>query len=210
VSVDLLAPGDSGDLRRALRHASQVVPLGWSAGARRFSFQAPLTIALPGGGYVLLTEAEGRRYLGQVLERTVVERTGPSWTLELDATEVSGAGQVREAQVEMPVRMLEGSGDVLARVEGDELAAVRAEDSFREADLEAAPAELVASYLAALDSERALLDIGRAVGGAGGRARLHADGFARHTFLCGQSGAGKTFALGSCSSVCCSRPICRS
>jgi uncharacterized protein len=195
-SLDSLAPGDSDELRRALRRASQVVPLGWSAGGRRFSFQAPLTLSLPGGGYALLTEPDGTRYLGQVLERAVTERTGPSWTLELDAPESAQGGRIREAQVEMPVRLLEGSGDLLARLDGDDFVAARAEDSFREADLEPAPADLVESYLDRLDTGTTLLDIGRVVGGGAGRARLHADGFARHTFLCGQSGAGKTFALG--------------
>jgi uncharacterized protein len=173
-----------------------VAPLGWSAGGRRFSFQAPLTLSLPGGAYALLTDPEGTGYLGQVLERAVTERTGPSWTLELDSAELQGAGGVREAQVELPVRLLEGSGDLLARLEGEDFVPARGEDSFREADLEPAPADLVESYLDRLDSGTTLLDIGRVVGGGAGRARLHAEGFARHTFLCGQSGAGKTFALG--------------
>jgi uncharacterized protein len=196
MSVDQLAPGDSNELRRALRRASQVVPLAWSAGGRRFSFQAPLTLALPGGSYALLTDGDGTRYLGQVLERAVTERTGPSWTLELDAPEPSAMGRLKEAQVEIPIRMLEGSGDLLARLDGDDLAPARAEDAFREADLEPAPGELVASYRDVLDSNATLLDVGRALGTDGGRAHLHAEGFARHTFLCGQSGAGKTFALG--------------
>jgi hypothetical protein len=72
-SLESLAPDDSGELRRALRRASQVVPLGWSAGGRRFGFQAPLTLSLPAGGYALLTAPDDERYLGQVLERAVTE-----------------------------------------------------------------------------------------------------------------------------------------
>jgi uncharacterized protein len=195
-SLDLLAPADSGELRRALRRASQVVPLGWSAGGRRFSFQAPLTLSLPGGGYALLTGADGTRWLGQILDREVTERTGPSWTLELDAPQPGGGGRLSEAQVAVPIRLLEGAGDLLARVEGHELVPVAAGDAFREADLEPAPDDLVASYVAQRDSGATLLDIGRALEAGAGRAQLHAEGFARHTFLCGQSGAGKTYALG--------------
>ena len=196
MNLDLLAPTDSGDLRRAMRRASQVVPLAWSAGARRFSFQAPLTLTLPGGSYALLTDDDGTRYLGQVLERQVTEHAGPRWTLELDTPGASEPGKVKEAQVEMPIRLLEGSGDLLARVDGQTLAPASAENSFREAILEVAPDDLVAAYLELLDSDKTLLDVGRAAGAGAGRARMYAQGFARHTFLCGQSGAGKTFALG--------------
>jgi len=187
--VSAVGQFDSPELRRELRQASQVMPLGWSAGGRRFSFQAPLTLPLFGGGYALLTTAEGTRYLGQVLDRVVTERPGPTWTLE-----TGQATGVREARVEVPIRLLEGSGELLVRLEGDELVAVTAEDSFREADLDAAPPEVVTEFMDQVDSGATLLEIGNTT--SGGPARLHAQGFARHTFLCGQSGAGKTYALG--------------
>ncbi|MBN1530500.1 MAG: ATP-binding protein [Thermoleophilaceae bacterium] len=189
MGVDLFGPSGASELRRALREASQVVPLGWSGGGRRFSFQAPLTVVLPAGGYVLLSPGDDRRYLGQILDRAILERAGASWTLDVDSPEV------KQAQVEVPIRLLEGSGELLARVEKDGLTAVGADESFREADLEPAPETVVERYLDGLHSGSRQLDIGRALDAAG-RARLRADGFARHTFLCGQSGAGKTFALG--------------
>ena len=192
MSFDVLSPGDSAELRAALRRASQVVPLAWSAGSRRFSLQAPLTLPVRAGGYALLT-AEDASYLGQVLEREVVERAGPTWNVEVDSTQASTSG-VRDATVAMPIRMLSGSGELLARVDGEELRPVTAADSFREAELGPAPADLLERYRERSDEGATLLDVGRAEGG--GRACLHAQGFARHTFLCGQSGAGKTFALG--------------
>src|SRR5690606_17818415 len=46
-------------------------------------------------------------------------------------------------------------------------------------------------------SGRASLDIGTIAARDGAaRARLLASGFDRHTFLCGQSGSGKTYSLG--------------
>lgn len=189
--LDILAPGASGELRGELRRAAQVMPLGWSAGARRFGFQAPLELVLPGAGYVVLDAAEGGRFLGQVLDRAVTERTGPSWKLEL-----GGEGStVREAQVQMPIRLLEGSGELLARLDGDVPAPASPEDAFREAELTPAPPDLVAEYLQRVEEGTRLLEIGRDLNSEG-RARLRAEGFGRHTFLCGQSGAGKTFALG--------------
>jgi DNA helicase HerA-like ATPase len=192
MSVDVLSPGGSAELRATLRRASQVVPLAWSAGSRRFSLQAPLTLGVPAGGYVLLTAEEGT-YLGQVLESEIVERAGPTWSLQLDSPDAS-AGGVRDATIEMPIRMIAGAGELIARVDGDELGQVTATDSFREAEVEPAPAELLERFRARTDAGATLLDVGRTE--SGGRARLHAQGFARHTFLCGQSGAGKTFALG--------------
>src|SRR6185503_20209014 len=90
----VLAPGDSRELRGELRRAAQVMPLGWCAGARRFGFQAPLELVLPGAGYVTLETEQGDRYLGQVLDRVVAERVGPSWTVDMSA---GGKGPVREA-----------------------------------------------------------------------------------------------------------------
>ena len=55
---------------------------------------------------------------------------------------------------------------------------------------------MVAAYVAQLDANATLLDVGRTVDGGDRRAYLHAEGFNRHTFFCGQSGAGKTYALG--------------
>ncbi len=192
MSIDVLSPGHSGELRAVLRQASQVVPLAWSGGSRRFSLQAPLTVPVRAGGYVLLA-AEDASYLAQVLEHDIVEHAGPTWTVELDSPE-AGARGVRDATVEMPIRLITGSGELLARLDGEELRPVTAADSFREAELEQAPAELLERYRTRSDAGATLLDVGRAEGG--GRAHLHAQGFARHTFLCGQSGAGKTFALG--------------
>jgi uncharacterized protein len=192
MNLDLFAPDASAELRRRLREAAQVVPIGWSGGGRRFSFQAPLTVELPGAGYVVLTSGDVR-YLGQVLDRGVVERPGPSWTVEVDPAQTDG--QVREARVEVPIRLLEGRGEVLARLDGDQPVPVAGEEQFREAELAPAPDELVSVYLERLHAGTALLDIGRSLHPPG-RALLRADGFGRHTFLCGQSGAGKTFALG--------------
>jgi DNA helicase HerA-like ATPase len=172
------------------------MPLGWSAGGRRFSFQAPLEPGVPTGGYVELADADGRSWLGQVLDREVTERKGPSWTLELEVPDAPPSSRVREAQIEMPIRLLEGSGDLLARLDGGGFVAVGPAESFREAELALAPAELVRNYREHVDAGATLLDVGRAAGEDGGRARLHAEGFARHTFLCGQSGSGKTYALG--------------
>jgi DNA helicase HerA-like ATPase len=55
----------------------------------------------------------------------------------------------------------------------------------------------VKRWLAAVRPDRAALDIGELVVEPTVRFPLDAGGFDRHTFFCGQSGSGKTFALGA-------------
>ena len=56
--------------------------------------------------------------------------------------------------------------------------------------------DAVRSWLDASRPENAELDIGTLMLAPTQPARLDAGGFDRHTFLCGQSGSGKTYSLG--------------
>ena len=103
-------------------------------------------------------------------------------------------GPVREAQVQVPIRLLEGSGELVARVEGDDLAAASAEDAFREADLATASPDLVAAFLDQVEPARRCSRSGAA--GSLGRARLRAAGLRQPHVPLRPSGAGKTYALG--------------
>ncbi len=61
--------------------------------------------------------------------------------------------------------------------------------------MEEASADLVAAYLAAGQPDEAKLEVGASAHlGAGVPAFLRASGFNRHSFLCGQSGSGKTYS----------------
>jgi hypothetical protein len=189
MSAGVLSPADSGELRAALREASQVVPLAWSGGSRRFSLQAPLTLPIRAGSYVLLA-ADDASYLGQVLERDIVERPGPTWTVEVDSPG-PGARGVRDATVEMPIRMIAGSGELLARVDGAELHPVTAAESFREAAMEQAPARRCSTW-AARRAAAARTSMRRA---------------SRATPSCAAKAAqARPSRSASCSSGCCSRP----
>ena len=70
-------------------------------------------------------------------------------------------------------------------------------DVFDGATISVADASTVASFVAGRGKAGASLDIGWSpFAGPGVRTSLEAKGFNRHTFLCGQSGSGKTFSLG--------------
>lgn len=102
-------------------------------------------------------------------------------------------GQVVDVVEPLGEEDLTGSGVVIGSLDGD--AVERGErPPFRGATLELArPHEL-----GGLDGAPAgTMTIGRwLTGDVGAPANLRAGGFNRHTFLCGQSGSGKTYALG--------------
>jgi hypothetical protein len=102
-------------------------------------------------------------------------------------------GQLREQAGPVGDREL-GHGVLVARLGEDGAPARAAFAPFDAAALEPA----TAAHLAALQqSAGAGLPVGTwRSGDAEVPARLRAQGFGRHTFLCGQSGSGKTYALG--------------
>jgi hypothetical protein len=89
----------------------------------------------------------------------------------------------------------EASGEALVRGHGIILdAGARA---FHDLATQRAGAASVASWLQRVRPARASLDVGGLLLEPEVRFSLDAGGFDRHTFLCGQSGSGKTYALGT-------------
>jgi DNA helicase HerA-like ATPase len=155
------------DVREALERA--LLPLATSVDGRRFTFQTTLHgLELEAGGYVAI-EGDGPTRLGQVL------------SLELHSDDATGPGlpQVR-------IRMGRGDGVVL---EGDER-------PFHDAAVRPAAPEEVGAWLERIRPRHAALDVGELALAQGVPFRLDGAGFGRHTFLCGQSGSGKTYSLG--------------
>jgi len=156
---------------RSVREALEksVLPLATSVDGRRFTFQSSLHgLKLEAGGYVAL-DGEGSRRLGQVL------------SLELQSQDATGPDlpQVR-------VRIAGGEGVVL---EGDGR-------PFHDVRVQPAEPSEVGAWLDRIQPQRATLDVGQLALAAGVPLRLDAGGFGRHTFICGQSGSGKTYSLG--------------
>jgi uncharacterized protein len=158
-----------------------------SVDGRAFSFRAPIGgVALPAGSYVAL-HGEGATALGHVVSS------------QLDFREVEYSGDGGESGQSLTgtfrIRMLEGEGTILGTIEDGRFRA-GGELRLRDAPLEPAPHEAVASFLAAPRESGGGLEVGGAMYADGAPVFLHAEGFARHTFLCGQSGSGKTYSLG--------------
>jgi uncharacterized protein len=155
------------DVREALERA--VLPLATSVDGRRFTFQTTLHgLELEAGGYVTL-EGGGSSRLGQVL------------SLDLQSQEATVPGLP-------PVRIRVGSGHGVV-LEGDGR-------PFHDAVVSTAAPEEVGAWLDRIRPERSALEVGELAPAPGVPLGLDAGGFGRHTFICGQSGSGKTYALG--------------
>jgi DNA helicase HerA-like ATPase len=145
----------------------------WSFGDGRFSFTAPLGQAPTVGTPVVVTRPDGRDLLGQVGRTVLAEGSGVV------------AGDVRDVQIL-------GDGDLVASL-GD---AGSLTDPFAGGQVATAPAPVLRGWLESRLGSTARLDLGTARPAGLGDVQLAASGFTRHTFLCGQSGSGKTYTLG--------------
>jgi DNA helicase HerA-like ATPase len=155
------------DVREALERA--VLPLATSVDGRRFRFQTTLHgLELEAGGYVTL-EGGGSNRLGQLL------------SLELHTEDATGPGLPH-------VRIRVGSGEGVV-LEGDGR-------PFHDAVVRTAAPEEVGAWLDRIRPDRPALEVGELALASGVPLGLDAGGFGRHTFICGQSGSGKTYALG--------------
>ena len=103
-------------------------------------------------------------------------RLGQVVTVELARTETAG----------LVVRHAAGEGRVL---DGPAT-------SFHDAEIRPATSDEVTRHVGTFPSRSAGIPVGELVLAPGVPLSLDAAGFGRHTFLCGQSGSGKTYSLG--------------
>ncbi|MEX0990219.1 MAG: ATP-binding protein [Actinomycetota bacterium] len=149
------------------REASEADPQAWSVDGQTFAFLAPLGVDLPLGAFVII-DVNGAACLGQILDREVAD--GDHGV----ARSARGVGRLY-----MPSDEVQAAGSSGFPASPLRLASI---DEVRECGvLEAGTA----------------LEVGSTDVGAGSiPTHIKAGGFTRHTFLCGQSGSGKTYATG--------------
>jgi hypothetical protein len=165
------------DLRRQVEES--ILPLATSVDGKIFTCQlSPYELELAVGGYVVV-EAGERSLLGQLVDLRLELVDGP----EIGAGSDGGGARVAAA---VKLRVVRGDGVV--RRGGAE--------PFHDGRVRAATATEVSAWLEDVRPSRAQLEIGELRLAPGVSARLDAGGFDRHTFLCGQSGSGKTYSLG--------------
>ena len=183
---------------RALRAELEdaVAPMALSVDGRTFAAEAPLRgERLPVGGYVRI-DAGDATLLGQILNRQIAERQGPELAVAVSRDELGLAGEIDSAvnvAQRLTLRFIAAEGVILGRLKGRTFERIDAEAPFADAPVTGATEDEVGRYIAGSGTG---LAVGPAVHGpANLPVRLHAEAFARHTFLCGQSGSGKTFSL---------------
>jgi uncharacterized protein len=90
-----------------------------------------------------------------------------------------------------------GFGRVRVRAGGGEGVLLQGDEHpFHDASVRPASPDEVGAWLETTRPDGAQLEVGELALAAGVPLRLDAGGFGRHTFLCGQSGSGKTYSLG--------------
>jgi uncharacterized protein len=151
-----------------------VLPLATSVDGTSFTLQASLhRLDVRRGGYVALETEDGPR-LGLVTD------------VRADTVTASGDGDTGGTMV----RLAAGDGVVLDR----------SARPFHDAEVRPARPDEVSRWVredvARSRSGRAGLPVGELAMSPGVTAELDSGGLGRHTFLCGQSGSGKTYSLG--------------
>ena len=162
------------DIKQELE--AQVPPRAASLDGQAFTFSAPVSMALPTGGYVTVQTAAGP-VLGQVRDVQLEHAPGPLVPV--------AAGALAGMSMHVRFDRIIGTGAIL-----------RPGAPFHDAPFEPAAAADLAELLAAERPRGATLRLGQVTLAPGVEARLDATGFGRHTFLCGQSGSGKSYAMG--------------
>jgi DNA helicase HerA-like ATPase len=190
------AQQDVTNLRNELQGGVAVETAVTSINGQTFEFVTSLDVPVPLGGFVVIETQDGRSYLGQVTDRAADRRRGARVMIDVPQVEV-GSARVSQAEVQLEQRMVVGGGTLLARIADGELAGTRHDDVFDRADMEVAGVEIVEQFMESAGRGAAGLDIGWSpFASPEVRTTLRPGGFNRHTFLCGQSGSGKTFSLG--------------
>jgi uncharacterized protein len=118
-----------------------------------------------------------------------------TFTSPIDGLELRPGGYALCADHLGQVHALEAAGEGTARGAGVLLE--EGSSPFHGVPIEAASKDRVAGWLESVRPARAPLDVGELVLQPGLRYSLDGTGFDRHTFFCGQSGSGKTYALGT-------------
>jgi len=181
------------DLRGQLLRNMKPVETAWSVNGRDVEFVTDFDSGLEVGGFVVVRTSSDGVLLVQVQELVAGEREAMS--VDVDAAMLGvEEGSIQGANVGLMVRFVRGRGQVLGAIGADGLEKSIA-DGFDGGELTPASAADVESLLDEVLGSSAPLAVGR-LSRAAVDARLKAAGFSRHTFLCGQSGSGKTYSLG--------------
>jgi len=160
-----------------------VVPVAFSTDGRDVGFVGPLDLGVTVGGIAVVESGD---------ELVVLH----VHDVHLEKREGSMSGDGDDVSIGFALRHVRGTGIVLGVLLGGAFRRADRLGSFGERRVRAATGEELDQVLSALDGDADTITIGTLRDSAGHPARLRSKGFSRHTFMCGQSGSGKTYTTG--------------
>ena len=194
-------PSTSPQSYLALRHELHTrfgpAQVGVSADGVTVHLMVPVDAGLLVGGFAVLEGGAGDEWTSlviQVRSMSLVDREGPQ--LELSTALGDEDLTITSARVQPRLRALTATGVVLGAIDADRFARHQQVPPFGERIVRPARPDELALIVSGLDSGAASIGIGTLRHAPEVPARLVSKGFARHTFMCGQSGSGKTYTTG--------------
>ncbi len=181
-------------VRRELYDRFGPPQIAMSADGRNIHFSAPLESGLQVGGTALVpTDDATTSLVVQIRDARMAERDGPQFDLVTPADTI----EVSTASYKPVIRSIAGTGVVLGELDADGFTAKDHAQPFGERFVRPATPDEIETVVAGLDGSGPTIEIGTLSQAPHVTARLRSKGFARHTFMCGQSGSGKTYTTGA-------------
>ena len=182
------------DFRRQVEQRFPIPPVAFSADGRGVLLNGPLTLGLRVGGFAVVDgDNERDPVVVHVREIRVEERPGPEMHYDAESGDDLG---VPGTTLTVRLRGVAGHAVVLGRIVDERFQPSSSTEPFGERLLRAATADEIETVLNTLDGGVDTIEVGTLRDEPTLPARLRSKGFARHTFMCGQSGSGKTYTTG--------------
>lgn len=182
---DPTAGDDRFERRAQLYERFAVVAVAFSTNGRQVGFVGPLDVGIAVGGIAIVEHDDG--LVAVHVHDVQLETRQGSVEVESGDDDVS---------LGFAMRHVSGSGVIIGVLGDDDFTVIDQLRAFGERRIRSATDDEVGRIMTALDGDAATITIGALRGFPGLPARLRSKGFARHTFMCGQSGSGKTYTTG--------------
>jgi DNA helicase HerA-like ATPase len=177
--------------RRGLYEQFASAPIAYSIDGSATELSAALDVGFATGDLVVVEIPGPHRPIVQIESLQVVTRT----PVQLDIVTRNPDGSTTTGRGAPVLRHLEGTGSVVGTIDPDGRLVRGPTRPFHEAEARAATNAEIRLTRDGITGT-AGPEVGTALDDPESPVRLRAAGFNRHTFLCGQSGSGKTYTTG--------------
>ncbi len=179
--------------RRELYHRFPVAQVAYSSDGRHVAFSGPLELGLDVGDVAIVERLDEAALVIQVHDVAITEVEGA----EVDiGSEGMGTG-IESVRARVRVRAVRGDATLLGTLNAGGFGPTAGEvGPFGESTVRRPSVDELDAVADGLDAGADTVEIGTWRQQPSLSARVRSKGFARHTFMCGQSGSGKTYTTG--------------